>query len=58
MEKAKEILPNVELINNNDDDFDVVFTVKNRGYDSTNFKTLITVNNRKKILKAILCYSS
>ena len=48
MEKVNEILPNAELINNNDADFDVVFTVKNRGYNTTNFKTLITVNNRKE----------
>lgn len=48
MGKAKQIVPNVELINNNEGDFDVVFTVKNRGYDSTNFKTLITVANKKE----------
>lgn len=48
MGKAKQIVPNVELVNNNEGDFDVVFTVKNRGYDSTNFKTLITVANKKE----------
>ena len=48
MGKAKQIVPNVELVNNNESDFDVVFTVKNRGYDSTNFKTLITVSNKKE----------
>ena len=36
------------MSNNNDRDFDVVVTVKNRGYDTTNFKTLITVNNKDK----------
>ena len=52
MEKVNEILPNAELINNNDADFDVVFTVKNRGYNTTNFKTLITVNNRKENIES------
>ena len=47
-EKAQQIISNVELVNNNDSDFDVVVTVKNRGYDSTNFKTLITVTNKKE----------
>lgn len=48
IEKAKQIIPNVELVNNNEPDFDIVVTVKNRGYDSTNFKTLITVANKKE----------
>ena len=48
IEKAQQIIPNVELSNNNDGDFDVVVTVKNRGYDSTNFKTLITVANKNE----------
>lgn len=45
IEKAKQIIPNVEMSNNNDD-FDIVVTVKNRGYDSTNFKTLVTITNK------------
>lgn len=48
MQKANQIIPNVELVDNNEGDFDIVFTVKNRGYDSTNFKTLITVANKKE----------
>lgn len=48
LEKAKQITSNVELVDNNESDFDMVVTVKNRGYDSTNFKTLITVNNKKE----------
>lgn len=46
-ESANKMIPNVELINDNEGDFDIVLTVKNRGYDSTNFKTLITVSNKK-----------
>ena len=41
-------MPNVELVDNNEGEFDIVFTVKNRGYDSKNFKTLITVTNKKE----------
>ena len=39
LDKAKQIIPNVELVKNNEADFDMVITVKNRGYDSSNFKT-------------------
>lgn len=46
-QNAKEIFPNLQLIDNNEGEFDVVINVKNRGYDSTNFKTLITINNKK-----------
>ena len=48
IEKAKKIVSNVEISDNNESDFDVVVTVKNRGYDTTNFKTLITVTNKDK----------
>ncbi|BCZ44016.1 lipoprotein [Clostridium gelidum] len=40
-------LPNVHMVNNNYGDFDTVIKVKNRGYNSTTFKTLITVENKK-----------
>lgn len=46
LEKARKIAPNVDLVKNNDENFDLVITVKNRGYDSTNYKTKITVNDR------------
>lgn len=42
-----KVLPNVELVNNNYEDFDTVIKVKNRGYNSTIFKTLITIDNKK-----------
>jgi len=42
-----EVLPNVDLVNNNYENFDTVIKVKNRGYNSTIFKTLITVENKK-----------
>ena len=40
-------LPNVHMVDNNYGDFDTVIKVKNRGYNSTIFKTLITVDNKK-----------
>ena len=40
------MLPNMALVNNNYGDFDTVIKVKNRGYNSTIFKTLITVENK------------
>lgn len=40
-----DTLPNLTLVNNNSGDFDAVIRVKNRGYNSTVFKTLITVEN-------------
>ena len=46
LEKAKKITPNVQLVENNDEKFDLVLSVKNRGYNSTNYKTKITVNDR------------
>lgn len=48
LEEAKEIIPNVNLIDDTESDFDVVITVKNRGYNSTNFKTIITIHNKKE----------
>lgn len=40
-------LPNIDIVNNNYENFDTVIKVKNRGYNSTIFKTLITVENQK-----------
>ena len=40
-------LPSVDLVNNNYENFDTIIKVKNRGYNSTVFKTLITIDNKK-----------
>lgn len=48
LENAKKVAPNVQLVDNNEDEFDLILTLKNRGYDSINYKTRITVNNRKE----------
>ena len=42
----KKVLANAELVDNNSDSFDVIIKVKNRGYNSTTFKTLITIDNK------------
>ena len=42
----KKVLPNAEMVNNNSKDFDVILTVKNRGYSSKVFKTLIALENK------------
>ena len=44
--ELNKLLPNVELVDNNSDSFDVIIKVKNRGYNSTIFKTLITIDNK------------
>lgn len=43
----KNTLPNLALVNNNSNEFDTVIKVKNRGYNSTVFKTLITIENKQ-----------
>lgn len=40
-------LPNSDLVNKNSDDFDTIVKVKNRGFNTTIFKTLITIENKK-----------
>lgn len=42
-----EVLPDIDLVNNNYENFDTIIKVKNRGYNSTIFKTLITIDNKK-----------
>ncbi|MBW6411114.1 hypothetical protein [Clostridium weizhouense] len=42
-----KVLPNSRLVKNNSQDFDIIVKVKNRGYNSTIFKTMITVDNKK-----------
>lgn len=46
--KLSKTLPSVGLMNTGDNDnFDTIIKVKNRGYNTTTFKTLITVDNKK-----------
>lgn len=51
LKKSKKIVPDVELVNNNSNEFDVVITVKNKGYDSTTYRSKISVDNKKDKIK-------
>ncbi|MBN1053832.1 MULTISPECIES: hypothetical protein [Clostridium] len=42
-----KVIPNAEIIKNNSSEFDTIIKVKNRGYNSTIFKTMITIDNKK-----------
>lgn len=42
-----KIIPNAKLVENNTEEFDTVVTVKNKGYSSKKFRTIITVDNKK-----------
>lgn len=45
--KLDKLLPSVDIVKSNPEDFDVVISVKNRGFNNKVFKTLITVDNKK-----------
>lgn len=47
LEEAKKITPNIDIIHTVSDDYDVIITLKNRGYSSSIYKTKISVNNKK-----------
>ena len=46
--EADKIISNVELVQTTTAGYDVVITVKNRGYDTLVYKTAITVNNKRE----------
>ncbi|MDZ5130326.1 hypothetical protein [Clostridium perfringens] len=43
---VKKVVPNASIMNHNRDDFDIIVTVRNYGYTSTMFRTVITIENR------------
>lgn len=45
---AEKIISNVELVQTTTAGYDVVITVKNRGYDTLVYKTAIIVNNKRE----------
>ncbi|AYE34432.1 hypothetical protein [Clostridium septicum] len=51
LKNARKINPNVDLVKNNSNEFDVVITIKNRGYNNTTYKTNITFENKKDKIK-------
>lgn len=48
LQRAKKIAPNIEIIDNNESDFDIVIRIKNRGYSTTEYKSNITVEDKKE----------
>lgn len=48
LKKAKKTAPNIEIIDNNESDFDVVIRIKNRGSSTTQYKSNITVEDKKE----------
>lgn len=48
LNKAKKTAPNIEIIDNNESDFDIVIRIKNRGHSTTEYKSNITVEDKKE----------
>ncbi|VYU57682.1 hypothetical protein [Clostridium tertium] len=44
--KARKKVPNIEIVNNNEENFDVILRIKNRGHSSTVYKSNITVEDK------------
>ena len=47
LQRAKKIAPNIEIIDNNENDFDIIIRIKNRGHSTTQYKSNITVESKK-----------
>lgn len=47
LQRAKKTAPNVEIIDNNESDFDIVIRIKNRGHSTSKYKSNITVEDKK-----------
>lgn len=46
--KLQSIIPNASLMNHDRENYDVIVTVKNQGYKTTTFKTIITIEDKKE----------
>jgi hypothetical protein len=46
LKSAKKVAPNIEIIDNNESDFDIIIRIKNRGYSTTQYKSNITVEDK------------
>lgn len=44
---ARKIVPNIQLVNQNSNDFDIVVNVKCYGFNTKVFKTIITINDQQ-----------
>ncbi|MPQ42204.1 hypothetical protein [Clostridium tarantellae] len=45
--RLKEIIPNSEIMNHNREDFDIIVSVRNYGYKTTTYKTIIKIENKQ-----------
>ena len=48
LQKAKKISSNIQIIDNNEGDFDIIIRIKNRGHSTTEYKSTITVEDKKQ----------
>lgn len=48
LKKARKIAPNIDIIDNNESDFDIIIRIKNRGYSTTQYKSNITVEDKQE----------
>lgn len=48
LKKAEKTAPNIEIIDNNESDFDIIIRIKNRGHSTTEYKSNITVEDKKE----------
>lgn len=48
LQKARKKAPNIEVIDNNAKDFDIIIRIKNRGHSTTEYKSNITVEDKKE----------
>ena len=48
LQKARKKAPNIEVIDNNVKDFDIIIRIKNRGHSTTEYKSNITVEDKKE----------
>lgn len=48
LQRAKKTAPNIEIIDNNASDFDIIIRIKNRGHSTTEYKSNITVEDKKE----------
>ena len=44
--ELQKVIPGAGIISNNNDEYNVIVTVQNKGYDSETFRTLITIDNK------------
>ncbi|MDV4150194.1 hypothetical protein R0131_05015 [Clostridium sp. AL.422] len=49
LQRARKTAPNIDIIDNNESDFDIIIRIKNRGHSTTEYKSNITVEDKKEV---------